>query len=116
MDFEEIARAAYQGARLPKYTAQEEQWAYLSMRSLYREYLGKAVGKEQAAAEKKQIKDIFEAAKTKREQDFSYQKELNALRVRIGAIAKEMTKSACPLCQKAIAMIDGRIKDDPWDL
>ena len=116
MEFEEIARLAYQGAPLPRYTAQEDQWAYLSLRCLYREYLNKFISKEQAQGEKADIQKTFEAAKAKHEREFAYQKHLNDLKVRIGAIAKEMVLSECPLCRKAMAIIDGRARDDPQNL
>ena len=116
MEFEEIARLAYQGIPLPKYTAQEDQWAYLSLRCLYREYLSKSVSKEQAQSEKSDIQKTFEAAKTKHEREFEYQKHLNDLRVKIGAVAKKLELSKCPLCRKALAIIDGRARDDPQNL
>ena len=116
MEFEEIARLAYQGAPLPQYTTQEDRWAYLSLRCLYREYLNKSISKEQAQAEKADIQKSFEVSKVRHEREWEYQKHLNDLRIRIGAVAKEMTLSECPLCRKAIAIIDGRAGDDPQDL
>ena len=58
-DFNEIEKLAFESQPLPKYHAQSEQIAYLSMRCVYHDYRLGYLDKEQAQKERGQIKSAY---------------------------------------------------------
>ncbi|HCA29770.1 MAG TPA: hypothetical protein DEP23_09490 [Ruminococcaceae bacterium] len=89
---------------MPDGLTQPEQWLYLSLRALYREYRSGAVSKEQAAQEKRAILDQYELA------DMSYRvyKEASDRANQYSAILTEAEKSGCEICKKIVKIFDGR--------
>ena len=108
VEFEQIERLASQGETLPEYTTQAEQVAFLSMCYLYHEYRQKKITKEQAANEKRYIKQAYLSAIQKQNDAIENGKQENKIRIALGQITKEIELHGCELCQKLTRILDGR--------
>jgi hypothetical protein len=81
-----------------------EQLLFMAFRYLHACVRAGAITREQAHSEKAQLLSKFTDWMR---WDGIYQ-DTCKMRVELGGIAREMTVNGCPICKKAIAVIDGR--------
>lgn len=99
-----IERHAMHGNPMPDGLTQPEQLLFQSFRCLYIAYHAGKIDREQAQIEKKAL--IARFMDNQRREEI-YQ-DTCKMRVELAKVAKEMTVSDCPICKRAIAIIDGR--------
>jgi hypothetical protein len=104
MRINELERLVAKGDPLPDNLTAPEQWLYLSLRTLYREYRAGAITKEQAAAEKAKLTDGYGIA------NLHYRAYMQAsARVnRYSPLLTEAEKNGCDVCRKIVRILDGR--------
>lgn len=106
MDLLEIERTAMHSEPLPSSLNQAEQLIFLSFRCLYQSYRAGTITREQAQNEKRELLKSF--SETSRWIEI-YQDTCH-MRVELGCVAKDMAVNGCPICNKAIEIIDRRMK------
>ena len=108
-DFNEIEKLAFESHPLPKYHAQTEQIAYLSMRCIYHDYRLGYLDKEQAQKERGQIKRVYLEQSEKEQWLLSRVRHCDDVRVAMGKVNKDIELHGCELCKTMIRLIDGRL-------
>lgn len=106
MTAEDIEIRAMHNDPLPSGLELPEQLLFMAFRCLHRSVRAGQVTRDQAHAEKAQLLGSFAG---QMRWDRIYQ-DTCKMRVELGGIAKDMAVSGCPICSKAIEIIDGRIK------
>ncbi|HCW79765.1 MAG TPA: hypothetical protein DG942_01500 [Ruminococcaceae bacterium] len=101
---EQIEIHAMHNDPLPDGLKYPEQLLFMAFRWLHQSVRAGQLTREQAHNEKMQLLDRFTDWMR---WDGIYQ-DTCKMRVELGCLAKDMTVSGCPLCKKAIAIIDGR--------
>ena len=104
MDLSTIEQHAMRLEELPDGLNSIEQYTFLALRSLYRDFRAGHIQKAAAKREKDEINRAYnEGAMLYRifEQD-------TAKHNRLSHVMIEINKSGCPLCKKAVAIFDGR--------
>ena len=99
-----IERHAMHGDAMPTGLTQPEQLLFQSFRCLYIAYHAGKIDREQAQIEKKALLARF----TDNRCWEGIYRDTCKMRVELASAAKEMTISDCPICRKAIEIIDGR--------
>lgn len=103
---EQIEIHAMHNDPLPDGLKYPEQLLFMAFRWLHQSTRAGQLTREQAHAEKVKLLDQF--ADWMR-WDAIYQ-DTCKMRVELGGVSREMVVNGCPLCKKAIAIIDGRMK------
>ncbi len=104
MDPEQIEIHAMHNEDLPPHLKYPEQLLFMAFRWLHQSVRAGQVTREQAHNEKAQLLDKF--AEWMR-WDGIYQ-DTCKMRVELASVAKDMTVSGCPICKRAIEIIDRR--------
>ena len=104
MSLEELAGKAFAGLPMPENLCLPDQWIYLALRSVYYQYTSGFITKEQAEAEKRQLREEYQKAK------FYWQISLEDAkrRNRLSRYFSEMEKDGCEKCRLALRIFDGR--------
>lgn len=100
----ELERLAAKGDPLPDNLTAPEQWLYLSLRILYREYRSGAIEKKQARQEKRKLIDEYELMMLHHR---AYQQATERAN-RYSPLLVEAEKSGCDVCRKIVRIFDGR--------
>lgn len=101
-----IERHAMHGDPTSDGLIQTEQLLFQSFRCLYIAYHAGKIDREQAQIEEKALLARF---MDNQRQEEKY-RDICKMRVELAKVAKDMTLSDCPVCKRAIAIIDGRSK------
>lgn len=104
MKQEELERLAAKSEPLPDNLTLPEQWLYLSLRALYREFRAGTITCEQAAQEKAKLLDEYELAKL----HYSAYVQATERANRYSPLLVEAEKSGCDVCRKIVRIFDGR--------
>lgn len=104
MDQEQIEIRAMHNDPMPDSLELPEQLLFLAFQHLHASVRAGQLTRDQARAEKLKLLDQFD---TFMRWDRIYQ-DTCKMRVELAKVAKDMTVSGCPICKKAIAIIDGR--------
>lgn len=104
MNLDDLEHAAARGDPLPDGFTLVEQWLYLSLRILHREFRSGVITREQAAMEKNAILKQYEMAQLHHR---SYT-EANERCKRYSPLLVEAEKSGCDICRKIVRIFDGR--------
>ena len=104
MGLTELERLAAKGDPLPDNLAMPEQWLYLSLRMLYREYRSGAIEKEQAGQEKRKLIDEYKLMMLHHRAYTQASDRVN----RYSHILTDAEKSGCEICKKIVKIFDGR--------
>lgn len=110
MELEQIERLAMKGLSvddLPERLDIINLSAYLSFRSLYRDFQNGRLTREQAKKEKKVIQDEYYRGEMQRRCYLESVRRQNA----VGGLLTQMARSDCPRCRHAAAVLDGREKE-----
>lgn len=107
--FQEIEKAAFQNLPLPKYSNQIENAAYLALRSIYQDYRKRYLKKDEAKTERDRVKRYYQTESENYQNYLEGSRYLNAIRVSVSIVGKEMAQNGCPLCKRFLNAIDGRI-------
>lgn len=102
---EELERLAAKSEPLPNNLTLPEQWLYLSLRVLYREFKTGAITREQATKEKTSILKQFEMAQLHHKAYTQATERSN----KYGYLFAEAEKSGCDVCRKIVRILDGRM-------
>lgn len=107
--FETLEQLAYQNEPMPPYKTEAEVFAFIALRSLYRDYLTHRISRDEAKIERRKIKGMFEELNTLKERLWKQNQQLCRLRVELAKVSREIETGGCPLCQKMMKLMDGRI-------
>ena len=110
-EFKEIEAAAFKNEQIPGCLTQAEQFAYFCTRSLYNDYRKRNLDKSQAKIEREQIKKTYQAAVDQYKQEIALYRRIDDVRVSLSKISKEMKLHGCPLCQRLLDILDGRLNE-----
>lgn len=103
---EQIEIHAMHNDPLPSDLSLPETLLFMSFRCLHQSVRAGQLTREQAHKEKAQLLDKFSDWMR---WDRIYQ-DTCKMRVELAKVAKDMTVNGCPICKRAIGIIDGRIK------
>lgn len=103
---EEIERLAMHGELLPSDLNQAEQLLFMSFRCLYQSYRAGTITREQAQNEKRELLGTFED----NNRWIGIYQDTCKMRVELAKVSRDMVVSGCPICKRAIGIIDGRMK------
>lgn len=109
IELKDIERMAARGMDVSEFPEQPnivEFAAFLAFRSLYKDYSNGRIDKDQAKREKRIIVDIY----SRGEIQFRCYMEDTRRRNACSGLLSEMSRSDCPRCRKAAALLDGREK------
>lgn len=109
IDLKEIERAAAKGEDVSVLSEQPnivEFATFLAFRSLYKDFASGRIDKDQAKREKRILVDIY----SKGEIQFRCYMEDTRRRNACSGLLSEMSRSDCPRCRHAAALLDGRDK------
>lgn len=99
-----LERAAANGGNLDGELCLPDMWLFLAFRELYRQFRAGALGKEQAAKEKRELLAKHELARFYYD---SYAATVE-LRGRIASRLVELERCGCGHCRELIRLFDGR--------
>lgn len=106
MNPQNIERLAMHGELLPSGLNQAEQLLFMSFRCLYQSYRSGTITREQAQNEKRELLETF----NEENRWIKIYQDTCKMRVELDCVAKDMVVSDCPICKRAIGIIDGRMK------
>lgn len=101
---DDLERGAMKSEPMPDNLTMPEQWLYLSLRILYREYRSGAIEKKQARQEKRKLIDEYELMMLHHR---AYQQATERAN-RYSPLLVEAEKSGCDVCRKIVRIFDGR--------
>lgn len=101
---DDLERGAMKSEPMPDNLAMPEQWLYMSLRMLYREYRSGAIEKEQARQEKRKLIDEYELMMLHHRAYTQASERAN----RYSHILTDAEKSGCEICKKIVKIFDGR--------
>lgn len=101
---DDLERSAMKSEPMPDNLTMPEQWLYLSLRILYREYRSGAIEKKQARQEKRKLIDEYELMMLHHR---AYQQATERVN-RYSPLLVEAEKSGCDVCRKIVRIFDGR--------
>ena len=94
---------------MPTYQTESEVFAFITLRSLYRDYLCHRITKTQAQIERRGIKKMYMDYHNYENNLRKQQKEICRMRVEMAKVGKEIETNGCPLCRRMAQLLDGRI-------
>lgn len=104
MNPEQIEIEAMRGNPLPGGCGMPEMMLYGTLRAMHQSVRSGQLSREDAHTEKVALLQKYDEWKRWE----AIYRDTCVMRVGLARVAKEMTTSDCPLCRKAIAIIDGR--------
>ena len=107
--FAELEQLAYQNAPMPEYKTEAEVFTFVTLRSLYRDYLAHRISKDQARVERRKIKNMFLELQNIQNKFAKHNREINSLRIALAKVSKDIETKGCPVCQTMMKIMDGRI-------
>jgi len=104
MKLDELNHLAAKSEPIPDGLTLPEQWLYLSLRILYREYQSGVLTKEQAALEKRRLIEQYELMQLHHS---AYQQATERSK-QYSLLLVEAEKTGCDVCKKIVRIFDGR--------
>ena len=105
MTLNQIDEAAYSGIDiLPRLMDDIDKIYYLAMVSMYEAYRAGAIGKDEAAARKKQLRALH----GRFDIDRKIYRQHQQIEAAFGGYRRELETCGCEHCKKLIRLIDGR--------
>jgi len=104
---EEIERLAMRGESLPTDLNQAEQLLFMSFRCLYKSYRAGTISREQAQNEKHELLETF----NEENRWIKIYQDTCKMRVELAKVSRDMVVDGCPICKRAIGIVDGRNPD-----